>query len=396
MWISEKSLGSTRNKYSQVGGSRSGDFAERTVGRMMLTPTDASGRSDFWHTNRDGVALSELDAIHPVGQRPDWHESVVLFAYDPTEDLAFYCRIGCWPHRESTQEWVYVQTPEGVRFRSLRPDLPMTAESRRPDGFAAGGLSWTLESAAVHIRGQYADLSVDLVYRDFYASTPWKVIGQAEAVPTTKMGHVESSGWIEGQIVIDGKLFVIEQALSHRDHSWGPRDDRFRVARWLVGTTGPSLSYSFISMIDSLGTEVKAGWVVRDGNVDHARAMDSVVFYNPDGITARGGLGRFLLESGEVIDIRVTTKASMITGNHTSHGGAGSYVCSEGISLTEVNGVEGIVCMTIASCSAGVGEEIKVVDPLYSTITPGLSRRPESHSLIDVNELRWGAASSSH
>jgi hypothetical protein len=333
------------------------------------------------------IPMTEVDLTHPVAPREDWHESVVLFAYDTSSDLSLYFRIGSWPHRRSVQEWIYIETGDGLRFRSLRADLPLNGDSRRPDGFSAGGMRWTVHADSISLTADYPDLQADLTYHDFYPGVQFKLIGRTATVLTEKVGHLESSGWVQGDVRIGGRHFRIDSALAHRDHSWGPRSDRFRVARWLVGTTGPALSHAFISTIDSRGTQVQGGWIVRNGIVEHADELDIVVLHNMDGITARGARGRVVLESGEVVEIDATIRSSFITGNATSHGGPGSYVCSEGVSTTLVNGIPGIACMTIANSSAGVGEEIKVVDPMFSTLEQGLSQRPSRSPLIRADEL---------
>jgi hypothetical protein len=334
-----------------------------------------------------GVPMAEVDLVHPVGPRDDWHESVVMFAYDTSSDLSLYFRIGSWPHRKSAQEWIYIETGDGLRFRSLRSELPLDDDCRRPDGFAAGGVRWTVHEDSISVTADYPEVRADLTYHDFYSGVQFKVIGRTAMLPTEKMGHLESSGWVQGDVTIGGRHFRVESALAHRDHSWGPRDDRFRVARWLVGTTGPALSHAFISTVDSHGIQAEGGWIVRNGIAEHARELDMVVLHNMDGLTARGARGRVVLESGEVVEIDATTRSSFITGHATSHGGPGSYVCSEGVSTTLVNGISGVACMTIANSSTGVGEEIKVVDPVFSTIAQGLSQRPSRSRLLSAAEF---------
>jgi len=91
------------------------------------------------------TALFDADFIHPIPESPghEWQESVVLFFHDEAAGVSMYCRIGTQPPKNVCQEWVYVQTRDGARFRRMRFGLPLTDRSRRPDGFGAGGLDWT-------------------------------------------------------------------------------------------------------------------------------------------------------------------------------------------------------------------------------------------------------------
>ena len=246
----------------------------------------------------------------------------------------------------------------------------MVAESRRPDGFAAGGLHWAYAGDSIRLRAAYEGVRVDLRYRDFYPSTPcWKWIGR-DQVDIGAAAHYESSGSVEGEVEIEGRVHRVTQGLDHRDHSWGTRDgSNLRACRWCVGTVGPEFSHSIFTFFDKHGGVAKGGWIVRNGVVEHAREIDSVVYNNMDGITARGGRVSAVLESGERVDIEVETASSFITGHDTDHGGPDSYVCSEGVSRTQIAGREGGACFTIGNNVTGVGEPVQRVCEEFSTLS---------------------------
>jgi hypothetical protein len=329
------------------------------------------------------AGFSDADLLHSPSPEHHWQESVVMIFLDLHSGATGYFRIGTQPNVPACQEWCYLQTPDGVRFRRLRFGLPLTPKTRRNDGFGAGGLMWKYDGDAIRLTADYDDVHVDLRYRDFYPSTPcWKWIGR-DMVDIGAAAHYESAGSVEGVMSVAGRTHEIRHGLGHRDHSWGTRDgSNLRACRWCVGTVGPEFSHSIFTFFDKHGGAAMGGWVVRHGVVEHAREIDSVVYNNMDGITARGGRVSALLESGERVDIEIETVSSFITGHDTDHGGPDSYVCSEGVSRTKINGSEGAACFTICNNVTGVGEPVQRVCEEFSTLQDGISVRPSTETLI--------------
>lgn len=328
--------------------------------------------------------LFDADFAHPPGPGRTWQESVVLVFLDLDSKFAAYFRIGTQPNEEVCQEWAYIQTPDGVRFRRLRFHLPLTGMSRRPNGFGAGGLEFSYqEDGAIHFVADYPEVKLDVIYRDFYPSTPcWKWLGTKD-VDIGAAAHYESSGGVQGLATIAGKSYRIDRGMGHRDHSWGTRDgSNLRAARWVVGTVGPELSHSVLTFFDSHGTSAIGGWVVRNKVVHHAKAIDVVQFNNMDGITTRGGKMAMVLETDERIDVDIGVVSSFITGHDSDHGGPDSYVCAESTSSTRVSGREGMCCFTVCNNVTGVGQPVMSVLEEFSTLKDGLSRRPNPVSFI--------------
>jgi hypothetical protein len=326
-----------------------------------------------------------MDFRHTPGPEHNWQESVVLVFLDQETGLTGYFRIGTQPNIPACQEWIYLQTPDGTRFRRLRFGLPITAKTRPDNGFGAGGLEWTYQEDVIRLKGQYADVHVDLTYRDFYPSTPcWKWIGD-DTVDIGATAHYESSGAIQGTVEIGGRTHRVAHGLGHRDHSWGTRDgSNLRACRWCVGTTGPELSHSIFTFFDAKGRVAKGGWVVRHGKVEHAKEIDSVVFNNMDGLTARGGRVSVVLESGDRVDIALDMVSSFITGHDSDHGGPDSYVCSEGVARTRIGPLNGASCFTVCNNPTGVGQPVQNVCEEFSTLTDGISIRPQREPLIRI------------
>ncbi len=328
--------------------------------------------------------LFDADFPHPPGPERHWQESVVLMFLEQDTGCTGYVRLGIQPNANVCQEWIYLQAPDGVRFRRLRFNLPLTPSSRHARGFAAGGLEFNYQNdGSINLVATYPDVHVDIIYRDYYRSTPcWKWLG-AKEVDIGAAAHFESSGRIEGEVRISGKSYQMLRAKGHRDHSWGARDgSNLRACRWVVGTTGPELSHSVLTFFDQHGNSALGGWVVRDGVVTHAKEIDVVAFNNIDGITARGGKLAMLLETDERIDVHIDTVSGFITGHDTDHGGPNSYVVSEHVSRTRIGSREGICCFSVCNNVTGVGEPVRSVCEEFSTLTDGLSQRPDRVPLI--------------
>jgi hypothetical protein len=322
--------------------------------------------------------LYDADFLHPPGSEPDWQESVVLFLMDRASGLTLYSRIGTQPNAECCQEWVYIQAPDGTRFRRLRFGLPLTSKSRAKDGFGAGGLTfkYTMDGR-ICLRVEYPDVLAEITYTDFYPSTPcWKWLG-TDDVHIGAHGHYESSGKVEGYVELRGQSYEIGDGLGHRDHSWGPRDgDNLRACRWVVGTAGPSLSHSVISFVDAKGNLALGGWVVRDGLVSHAKSIDIAANCNIDGLTIRSGRMLLTLEDESSIEVGLQPASAFITGHDTDHGGRDSYVCAETVCRTRVGALEGVGCMTVCNNATGGYRPVGFVLEEYSTIQDGFSRAP--------------------
>src|SRR6202453_5311807 len=108
-----------------------------------------------------------MDLRHTPGPDHDWQEPVVLVFLDQATGLTGYFRSGTQPNIPACQEWIYLQTPDGTRFRRLRFGLPITAKTRPDDGFGAGGLEWTYQADYGWLKCRTYYVHVEKPCRDF-------------------------------------------------------------------------------------------------------------------------------------------------------------------------------------------------------------------------------------
>ena len=328
------------------------------------------------------IFVPEESRSHEVGPEINWNESMVLICYDRDSDLSVYFRIAGRPNQRVAEQWVFAAAPTGERFRHVDVAMPYKDGYRRPLGFSAGGLHWDyVGDNVIHLTADYPELQADLRYRDFYApQNGWQFIGHEHDYGLGQYtAHYECSGSVEGEVTFCGRTYRITAGLAHRDHSWGPRRDETRVARWVIGTIGPDFSHSLVSHIDPNGKWVTGGWIVRNGMVEHARQVDIVAYQNSDGVSARGGQAAAVLESGERVTIGLETRASFISFN-----GLGDSRACEGVSRSFIGGRPGMACFTIANGATGVGAEVKAICTEYATMADGLTHAPPRPELIGI------------
>lgn len=317
------------------------------------------------------------DLLHAPGPTPDWQESVVLIFFDDATGVGGFLRVGTEPNLKISQVHFDLFTRDGLRFRHNPFDIAMTPRDRRADGFAAGSLDWTIPGGDfVRVTANERDADIDLRLYDFFPSVPWRFAGAGD-MHQLAAGHLESSGRVEGRVRIGERVFSIANALGHRDHSWGPRDVRtMRNFRWVAGTTGPALSFSGVVVNLANGMFMKAGWVCRDGKVEHARDVDMLAHVNIDGLTTRGGHMLMTLEGGETVRVDAEVIDGIVTSYRSDHGGPGSHVGAEGIAVARAAQRVGMCDFNISDNVAGGEQPAATVCEEWATLKPGLSQRP--------------------
>ncbi|MGH8528803.1 MAG: DUF7064 domain-containing protein [Nevskiales bacterium] len=321
---------------------------------------------------------SDEDFIHPIGADADWQESVVLIFSDEASGLAGFFRIGSEPNLGLSQVYFNLVSRDGLRFRHNPFDLAMQPGDRTADGFAAESLHWRIPKREfVHLTGTHGEVSVDLRLHDFYPSTPWQMLGTG-GLEKLAPGHVESSGRVEGRVVVGDRVFTIDNALGHRDHSWGRRDVRvMRSFRWVAGTCGPQLSFSGLVLHMADGHFMRAGFIRRNDVLCPLRDFDVLAQVNPDGLTVRGGTAEWTLADGARVVLEASVIDGVITSYRSDHGGRGSHIGVEGLSVARCGALNGFCDFNVSNNLAGGEQPAPSVCEEYATLKSGLSTRPQ-------------------
>jgi hypothetical protein len=315
------------------------------------------------------------DFAHAPGADADWQESVVLLFHDPDSGFAGFLRAGCEPNLQLSQLHFSLVSREGLRFRHHPFDLPMQPQDRTVDGFGAGPLRWRIpDRKYVHVTGTVGEVSVDLRMHDYFASTPWQLLGAG--IESVAPGHLESAGRVEGELRIGARVIRLNDALGYRDHSWGRRDVRvMRSFRWVAGTCGPQLAFSGVLLHMANGQFMRGGYVRRNGVLCPLADFDVVAQVNPDGVTVRGGWAEWTFTDGERLRVDAEVIDGIITSYRSDHGGAHSHIGVEGLSEVRCGNQHGFCDFNISNNPAG-GEQAAVsVCERYATLINGLSQR---------------------
>lgn len=315
---------------------------------------------------------SDVDLPHVPGPELDWQESVVLIFHDERTGVAGFLRCGSEPNIGFSQVHWGIMTQDGLRFRGNEWDVPLKEEDRRPDGFASGPLRWDVHQDHIHVYGEKPGCSVDLKMRDFFPSVAWGEGTEDIAAPH----HYESSGRVDGTIIIGDQRFDLVDALGHRDHSWGPRDVTvMRSFRWLAGSCGEALSFNGLNFHGSNGAFSQVGWIARHGKIEQAKEVDIWAHVNRDGLSIRGGGATITVQSGERFDFEIETIDGLVNSYRTDCGGPGSSIAVEGMSRVRCNGLTGFADLNIANNIAGGEKPAPSVDERWAMVKNGISQR---------------------
>jgi hypothetical protein len=338
---------------------------------------------------------SDIDLPHRPSDDPDWQESFVLIFRDPMTGAVGFLRTGAYVNQGTTQTHWGMALPDGTRFRRHLLNRKLEKGDITENMSSSGNMRYTLPNMDyVRFEAWDTDAEADLRIYDWFPSQDWAFVGgplhgqelgkaggPSQAALGTS-GHPESAGRVEGRIRIGDRVIEIQNGLAYRDHGFGARPHSvFRSARWHAGTVGPNLSYSLVSMHDSVGSFHKFGWVMLNGKRETIRDLHTVSSTLADGYSVIGGWTAVQLENGQTLRINVETVDGVVTSTHLNNGGPGSSPAGiEALSIPRWNGQAGICDFNIID-NAHRGEQ-EITHALLANHEDGLSRRSFDASWI--------------
>ena len=260
----------------------------------------------------------EDEVPHPIGTSEWWNESVWLHFLDARSGVNGIMRIGHEPNWQggSTAIWTLVQTPNWLYKKDGL--YPLRDGDRPANGFKSHGThSFTFDGKDCCWTVNDGDFEAKLRIEDYHAPLSfWPKGSEMESIAPN---HTEGPGKVSGAIVIKGEEFKLTDALGYRDHSWG---DRFwndlRAHRWVGTNFGPDFNCNAIIWLNHHNDLGRYGYVRRGDTIYVASEVDIITHMEPDGITHRGGVCRYLLPTGEKIEIHCTpAHKALISRHHT-------------------------------------------------------------------------------
>ncbi|WP_320671852.1 DUF7065 domain-containing protein [Patulibacter defluvii] len=306
-------------------------------------------------------------------QRPDpsdewWQDSVFVTWHAHDAGIGGTMRIGHEPHHAGgiAALWFGLVTADGQRYRrNLATRL--TDGDRLPDGFGAlGGRYRQRFDGRVRIEAVDDELELALEIEDFYPRTDFFPSDAGTVSDDFASAHFETSGRIVGHVRLGERAYEVD-GLCHRDHSWGTRRwDTLLNHRWIPGTFGPELSFGSIAWHGVDGTVRQFGYLVRDGAVTRADAVDITVTFEPDGTTYRGGRAVWTMPDGE----RFAIDCAPIDATLSEHHGVAVV---DAICPLERDGRRGFCDLEVSTNPRGGAGPITAA--LRANVSDGRSRR---------------------
>jgi hypothetical protein len=270
----------------------------------------------------------EYSLAGPRPETPLWSENFALTFNDPARRASMLYSIGTWYHDTSVwREMFAVTLPDGRivvgrNFGRNTQGSVVSAALSRYEIIEAGkkvalsydGPVWghSFQDLMQHeaYAGKTKRLVLDLT---FEAVAPiWNMHGGHSKDRTGIAGsmHIEQLGRCRGTLRLDDSELKIQDAVSCRDHSRGPRDlANYRNHCWINGVfdDGTGFHLYFFKLHHIEGAALSIATVIRD-NVHHPATIKHVEF--ADGldefgklhtITLRSTLGDMKIEVKEVL-----------------------------------------------------------------------------------------------
>ncbi len=220
--------------------------------------------------------------MHELGPEPNFNESMYFNAYDPSNHIGGFFRLGNRANEGYAEMTVCLFLPDGrVGFMFGRPSIADNA------AFNAGGMSFSVErpfeELVVRYRGDvvvlddplvmidprraftenaHEDATVDVTYTRISTmfggepETPREAEGEEFA-----RGHYEQLVAAAGRISVGDDSWEIE-GYGLRDHSWGPRYWQAPwYYRWLTANFGPTFGFMGSRIARRTGPGTRGGFV---------------------------------------------------------------------------------------------------------------------------------------
>ena len=287
-----------------------------------------------------GVRLDPSDEfMHELGPEPNFNESMYINAFDPTNQVGGWFRMGNRANEGYAEMTICLYLPpvdggrKRVAFMFKRPGI------EHNDALDAGGLTWTMVTPFEELRVDYCGKVVVLDEplqmsdpKQAFADNPYaecevhltftgrgrsSMFGGEPDTPHETPGEEFATGHYEQLVEARGTIRVGDEeweiaGCGLRDHSWGPRYWQAPwYYRWLTANFDRDLGFMASRVAKKDGPGTRGGFVWEAGRLhycDHAEVSTEFTGYESyhakvHGLLRSSRSGREWTFSGEVIDL---------------------------------------------------------------------------------------------
>lgn len=225
---------------------------------------------------------------HLPGPEESWQESVIVSFYAERSGIGGFCRLAHEPNRRRGNLTCGLFARDGTRFRRSVQGVPISDSDRWAEGFGAAGYSVQWDGR-LRVEGREPECEFSLEIEDLHPRFDyWSLVTMGRSGDEVAPNHFEAGGNARGTVTLAGREYPVD-GLAYRDHSWGPRNWGAVLShRWFVGTFGPALTFSLVTVHPPGGPFERFGYLIRDGEPCALEDLDVLVDVEPDGLTCRG------------------------------------------------------------------------------------------------------------
>ncbi|MBT3310919.1 MAG: hypothetical protein HN737_01785 [Desulfobacterales bacterium] len=250
---------------------------------------------DYDFTGNNGptrTVASKDEFTHVVEEVVNYNESMYINAFDHTQNIGGWFRVGNRPNEHHAEVSVCLYLPDGkVGFIYARPEIADNSE------LVAAGLSFKVVDPLKHIQVTYegkicllndpedmqdpkkafsenpmVDCFVDIEFHGLHPVVGGEVVAEDGGPVPPELyngffrGHYEQHMRATGSIVVDNMKFLFN-GYGLRDHSWGPRYwQNMRWYRWFPICFGEDFGIACIMQQMDISSDVNYFGYIHEGD----------------------------------------------------------------------------------------------------------------------------------
>jgi hypothetical protein len=278
-----------------------------------------------------GRLVPEDDYTHPLGEEPNFNESMYFNFFDPSQSIGGFVRLGNRANEGRAEMTICIYLADGrVLFNFKRAPIDHN------DAFDAGGMKFEVIEPTERLRTTYSgraselsdaramsdpakafknsprrNIELDLEHRasgPMYGGSKDNSEADLEAENQFAKAHYEQHMKVSGTISIDDETIEIN-GYGLRDHSWGPRHwQAIESYEWLTMNFGPDFGAMVSIVRRDADNQKQGGVVVRNGEIALIKKAEIEGEFEENGLYHTGVNVKIETHDGEKLEIRGDVK----------------------------------------------------------------------------------------